>query len=461
MPFPNEHAARIKDPKQFDDFARKNIKPGIDIILGIKEGISTAQSYRFKKDKFTIEQAKQWLKDNDIQFISFEAAIQAFRENVFLFCSKLQAFSQNDILNLIPKSVLEEIKENDQHPYFQLYSLCHEGTSQPKLLGKVSRPIFWPRTAIQSIKNVITKGIKLFKKHNKDNSTDNRESFGEVVHSFEKEIDGKLHHCVITYHTENQKSIAKQCDVISQEAEWNFIESAGRLIADTIEKLTGIAGENSQNELPAFALAKRLAFVQAFETKTGDVMSDDMNNLEERITKKTRQISFHEWRAMKDVFAAYPHQVFTEEEMKHDKEFGKLFSKVEKLEAENKQLKEQYENDTKKFSDEINNYKRKNYENSAKTRLIRIMEENNYTEKMKTVIEKAYDKQKDKVQDLSDEGLTSFANIQKENFQTFMNLLDEKIDDQQPPDETKGENEKDFTKAEDNEFLTEDIDFDV
>ena len=40
MPYPNEHAARITDPGQYEKFARKNIAPGIDIILGISGGKS-------------------------------------------------------------------------------------------------------------------------------------------------------------------------------------------------------------------------------------------------------------------------------------------------------------------------------------------------------------------------------------------------------------------------------------
>lgn len=74
MPYPNEIAARIVDPDKFDNFARKNIAPGIDIILGIKDGKSEAQAYRFKSDKFTSEQAHKWLKDHDIKTISFEPA---------------------------------------------------------------------------------------------------------------------------------------------------------------------------------------------------------------------------------------------------------------------------------------------------------------------------------------------------------------------------------------------------
>lgn len=78
MPYPNEHAARIRDPKDFqqDSFRRKNIETGIDIIIGRLKGktTTTTQAYRFKKSKFTAAEAKKWLKDHNIKYMSFEAA---------------------------------------------------------------------------------------------------------------------------------------------------------------------------------------------------------------------------------------------------------------------------------------------------------------------------------------------------------------------------------------------------
>lgn len=80
MPYPNEHAARIVAPGKFQEnsFRRKNIAPGIDIIVGRLKGetTTTTQAYRFKKNKFTVAQAKEWLKEHDIKTIEFEKAIE-------------------------------------------------------------------------------------------------------------------------------------------------------------------------------------------------------------------------------------------------------------------------------------------------------------------------------------------------------------------------------------------------
>lgn len=75
-PFPNEHAARLKDPDQYDSFARKNNEggEGIDFIYGIKDGISELQAIRFDKTRFTVQEAKAWLKSHDFEPIMFEEA---------------------------------------------------------------------------------------------------------------------------------------------------------------------------------------------------------------------------------------------------------------------------------------------------------------------------------------------------------------------------------------------------
>lgn len=77
-PYPNEHSARVRDPDEFekDSFRRKNIAGGVDIIIGRLKGEKTltTQAYRFDASKFTVEQAKKWLKDHNVKYKSFEPA---------------------------------------------------------------------------------------------------------------------------------------------------------------------------------------------------------------------------------------------------------------------------------------------------------------------------------------------------------------------------------------------------
>lgn len=80
MPFPNEHAARILDPDQFDSFRRANDEggDGIHFIFGIREKdgekISEVQSIRFDSSKFSASEARAWLADHDFEPLEFEEA---------------------------------------------------------------------------------------------------------------------------------------------------------------------------------------------------------------------------------------------------------------------------------------------------------------------------------------------------------------------------------------------------
>lgn len=77
-PYPNEHAARITDPEQYQGFRRMNdeLGEGIDIILGLKDGTSEIQSIRFDVEQFTAEEARQWLSDNGYEPLLFEPALE-------------------------------------------------------------------------------------------------------------------------------------------------------------------------------------------------------------------------------------------------------------------------------------------------------------------------------------------------------------------------------------------------
>jgi HK97 family phage major capsid protein len=76
-PYPNEHAARLIDPGEFDRFRRDNGAggEGVDFIYGIKDGEPVRlQAIRFNAERFTPAQARQWLEDHDHTAILFEEA---------------------------------------------------------------------------------------------------------------------------------------------------------------------------------------------------------------------------------------------------------------------------------------------------------------------------------------------------------------------------------------------------
>jgi HK97 family phage major capsid protein/HK97 family phage prohead protease len=75
-PYPNEHAARLTDPDQYDSIRRVNDEfgAGIDAIYGIKDGTSELQAIRFDADRFTPAEARQWLSEHDFDPMMFEEA---------------------------------------------------------------------------------------------------------------------------------------------------------------------------------------------------------------------------------------------------------------------------------------------------------------------------------------------------------------------------------------------------
>jgi len=76
MPYPNEHAARLRDPKRYERFRRENNKfgAGVHAIWGIRQGKVELQAIRFQASKWTVARARKWLKDHNYKPILFEEA---------------------------------------------------------------------------------------------------------------------------------------------------------------------------------------------------------------------------------------------------------------------------------------------------------------------------------------------------------------------------------------------------
>ena len=109
-PYPNFHAARVRDPKDFSSIVVLQTLPNGIMIYGgtLKsepKGLSKPQAYRFPKDKFTASEAKQWLKDHNIKYILFEKA----SENNFTNHKTKKMEKLINHFNLAPDATIEEI----------------------------------------------------------------------------------------------------------------------------------------------------------------------------------------------------------------------------------------------------------------------------------------------------------------------------------------------------------------
>ena len=330
--------------------------------------------------------------------------------------AKIQAFSQSDIISRIPQNILDEIKTKDPHPYFQMYSVAHEGTFTPKLEGKNSYPITWTKAAIKSIKNVIQKGIKFFNGHNEKMDNPDKQVLGEMVYSFEEEFDGLLHHCAIGYFPPETREIAKSKDICSQESKWNIIKFGENAIADICDAFKGIALASSKENKPAFYGTKKLAEIQAFEnippvgeTKSGEDL------------KEKKQMTFAELKTEIKNLNVMPHQLFTLDEIKDDKEFGKAYEEIKAKDTEIQAKIKELE-DFKTKNGELN---RSIQLQSAKGVLSDLCKENKLTDNITKFVNEMYEANKDKLEDLSNEGLKSFVESQTKIYQLANNTTQE------------------------------------
>ena len=91
MPYPNEHAARLRNPKDFvkDSFRRKKdgtiygrtkVPTSVSVIWAKLKGKSKPsdnpipQALRFPTSSWTADTAKKWLKTNGVKYVAFEPA---------------------------------------------------------------------------------------------------------------------------------------------------------------------------------------------------------------------------------------------------------------------------------------------------------------------------------------------------------------------------------------------------
>jgi hypothetical protein len=463
----------------------------------------------------------------------FKEKTQAF--NVRLLLKNIRSFSQNKIIELIPQEIYDKIIEKDAHPFFAMYSICHEGISAPVLLGEKQQKISWPKKAIQSIKNIFTEGVRLFKGHNKDNSHSGRKVIGRVIHSFQREIDGKLHHLVITYHPPRYRDEVKDLDVCSQEAEWNFFDYAGQLVAHSIEKLTGIALANSKEQVPAFREAKRLGYIQAFDesgkgssnkggkysmakrrqTDQNDDIFDQQNEEENNNfqnqdnegnppnfpnyypppnyyyppppnyyppnndnrgnnnkqgkqnqypnyppypfpnpfqpqqqkqdnQQESKPLTYEEFKREAKRMKVMPSQLFSEDDLKADREFVSFFNRLQMAEEE-----------SEKKDKRIEELMREKELGTADRRISNFIKEEALPEPISNFIHNQFEEEKERIDDLSDQGLKTFVERKTKLFQDTAKIVYPEYDIKQKSGDNKSGDGGDMTKAENNELLDE------
>jgi len=281
----------------------------------------------------------------------------------------------------------------------QAYTLAHEGESRPRVIGQGTQMLKWPRAVIRTLSDKIKIGIKFFVGHGTDNSNIDRESVGEVLSSFTKEIRGRLSNIIIGWFPNKEK--VQAMDTCSMEAD---VHTDEEFIVGDINEVTGIALGNSQQDHPAFPGALRLSMVQCFiESKSKP--GEGVNAMPEEKVEVTFQMVEEGIRKLN----IFPWQVFDLEKFKADKVLGKIFTENATLKADNERLSKENKEVTEKSVEAV----RKSEVVEAQEKLDTILKEG-FTDKQKQFI-KADFKPGD-IKDLSEQGLKNYVEEGKKKF---------------------------------------------
>ena len=335
---------------------------------------------------------------------------------IFIQASELN-LNPERLKKMIPPEKLESLKGKG---ILQAYLLAHEGISRPKILGEGQQELKWPKSTIHRLCQKIKEGTKFFIHHNEDNSHDDRKSVGEVLVSVLENIKGKLSNIVVGYFPD--KNIVSDMNTCSMEAD---VDTSMENIVGDINEVTGIALGNSDKENPAFPGAIRLSTVQCFDIQNKKPGEGDKQVTFEELKTGIRELNIRPW------------QVFTLDDFKNDRVFGKLFEENSTLKAENERLNK----DNKEIV-------------SKNEKALRLVDVSKAEEKIKELTGEGYtDKQiefimgrfnPETMEDLTDKGLETFLEESKKDFADTAKLFGvaEKSDASAGKEKKEGEEEE-------------------
>jgi regulator of replication initiation timing len=274
-------------------------------------------------------------------------------------------------------------------------------------LGENPTILTWSKAVIRRLADKIKNGTKFFINHGeKTNSHDGRKSVGEVLTSFVKDIGGRLSNVIIGHFPD--ADIVRNKDVCSMEAD---IYTNNDYV-DDVDQVTAVALGNSNVESPAFPGAFRLNTVQCFGTEDKKQEGD-----------KDMPISFQDVKKAVSEMNIRPRQLFSTDDLKDDREFGKVFEKNSTLQAENERLKKQSE-DLEKSSKEAIRF---NEISKAKNKIDTLMKEG-FTDVQRKFIKGRF--KPENLEGLSDDDLNKHLENEKKVFAETAKLFGSEVVDQ-------------------------------
>ncbi len=376
----------------------------------------------------------------------------------------IQEMAVSEVLNIIPASYYQRIKQQDKHPLFKAFVIGHEGESTGKVaidgknLGNVVKK--WAKSAIQKLYQKIKLGLELFMGHDdpaKMNVHNDREQVGEVVGKDLREIEGRLSTVVVGYIYPPYKNL--KLDTPSIEAFINVDPDKENDEVD-VEAVTGIALADKSYEMPGFPHAGLLAQLQAFTTDHTTKGGKDMAEL--TIGKVIDFIRTEKVR---------PSELYKKAEITEDPIVEEIIKEKnpneyearKRVEREHEKEKDEWEKEKKNLEDKLKDLKVKAAKTSIGEKLESIVKDRKLSDQEQRFIKRNVDKFK--VEDPDDEKtverefdkfvdsqLDEFEAIQKEVFgkEDKEDDKDDKGDDESPDLKSEGKKDSDI---DDNDFI--------
>ncbi len=185
--------------------------------------------------------------------------------------------ADSEIAAMVDEGWLARVKAGgDEHPLIKAFTIAHEGSSDIKLDG-ILTPLHWVKDAIGWINNKIQLYTPAFNRHGAggDNSHDGRVPIGEIVGSKLVEEGDRTATIAAMYIYPRYRNL--KLDVASIEADITYARDGNTVWPTGINKITGIALDDSDHSRPGFSDATLIGSIAAF-AEGGTVTIQDIKS---------------------------------------------------------------------------------------------------------------------------------------------------------------------------------------
>lgn len=197
--------------------------------------------------------------------------------------SNILAFGENEILKYADNNALAEIKKTDPKPLLKAFTIAHEGTTKPKVLGTGYRVMQWGRSAIESVYDALQVGIKSISGHTADNNPNSKPEKATVIGKGKQLIDNVLHTIAVLYFPNKNDA---DYNTISMEAQVMHDDNPNNSIVDSVKNITALALGKLGLDSPAFPNAKEIASIQCFGDSSNLIDQNSFNKIKNKDNKK-------------------------------------------------------------------------------------------------------------------------------------------------------------------------------